>query len=125
MSTVDTMAIAVDWLDAYRAKALESLIALYDESATHSCICDGLKLVAGELALRAYWLDRFERHPAFALVDLRPEADGILVSYATTSSVVQARLTFDKRGKIVDVVCGPEIAETRPLKLQGCMRGAS
>ena len=44
---------AIHWLNAYRLFALEPLIDLYDNQATQACSCDGPKLIAGKVALRA------------------------------------------------------------------------
>lgn len=106
---------AVDWFNAYRRNALETLIGLYDDHATHACACDGQKVIAGKQALRAYWIDRFTTHPADGLAGLTSERDGASVLYWSNNSVVQAQLIFDKQGKIAHVICGPERAQIRPL----------
>ena len=37
----DAMAIAVDWLDAYRSAKLDALLNLYDDEASLECRCGG------------------------------------------------------------------------------------
>jgi ketosteroid isomerase-like protein len=119
MAALAPMAVAIAWLGAYRDKALEPLIDLYDDDAIQSCGCDGQKVIAGTQALRAYWIDRFRSRPAYGLAELRAEADGVSVSYWTNNSVVQARLRLNDRGKIAHIVCGPEDAQIRPMKSPG------
>jgi hypothetical protein len=114
MEPIDPMAIAIDWLDAYRAQALEQLIGLYDDHATHMCGCDGQKFIVGKQALRAYWIERFRTHPAFALDDLQPDGDAVSLSYLTRDGVVRASLLF-AGAKIAHVICGPAVANVSHL----------
>lgn len=107
---------AVDWFNAYRRNQLETLIRLYDDHATHACACDGEKVIAGKQALRAYWIDRFTNYPVIGLAGLTSAHDGALVLYWSNNSVVQARLIFNKQGKIAHVICGPERAQIKPLR---------
>jgi ketosteroid isomerase-like protein len=97
---------AVDWLNAYRRQALEGLIHLYDDEATHTCNCDGQKVIAGKAALRSYWLDQFKTHPVSNLLGLQSEDDGESLSFQTSKGVARARLHIDARGRILRVECG-------------------
>ena len=106
---------AVDWFNAYRRDELETLIRLYDDHATHACACDGQKVIAGKQALRAYCIDRFTNYPVNGLAGLISALDGASVLYWSNNSVVQARLIFNKQGKIAHVICGPEGAQIKPL----------
>ncbi|WP_407113136.1 nuclear transport factor 2 family protein [Bradyrhizobium sp. LMG 9283] len=54
----DPMAVAIDWLDAYRAGDIEAILDMYAEDAVVHCGCGGVKTISGREALRAYWLDR-------------------------------------------------------------------
>ncbi|MHC4043484.1 hypothetical protein [Bradyrhizobium sp. 23AC] len=49
------MAIAIDWLDAYRAGDIEAILGMYAEGAVVRCGCGGVKTITGNEALRAYW----------------------------------------------------------------------
>jgi hypothetical protein len=106
---------AVDWLNAYRINALETLIRLYDDNATQDCACDGQKMIAGKQALRAYWIDHFATHPAGDLAGLITKHDGAAVLYRSNNSIVQAQLIFNNQGKIAHVICGPADAQIKPL----------
>lgn len=61
--------IAQLWLKAFNANDLESLLALYAEDAVHYSPKLKLRhpetngLIRGKSALRAWWLDAFERLP--------------------------------------------------------------
>jgi hypothetical protein len=53
MSTLDPMAAAIDWLDAYRAATL-SIVHWYAPDASLRCGCNGETTVIGR-----YWRQRF------------------------------------------------------------------
>jgi ketosteroid isomerase-like protein len=57
-STFDPVGVATDWLDAYRAKNVGAIVALYADDALIECRCDGQKTIAGGAALTAYWETR-------------------------------------------------------------------
>ena len=102
----DPMAVAVDWLDAYRARDIEAILAMYAEDAVVHCGCDELT-ITGREGLRAYWADRLRKKPAAELDDLQPSQGGTLISYITGNNVVNAVLAFDAAGKIKSLSCGP------------------
>jgi hypothetical protein len=106
MSTFDPMAIAIDWLDAYRAGSL-SIVDSYTSDAALECGCSGIKVVRGRAAITEYWLRRFAEKPAGELDELQPTDNGIVVSYRVPEGLVQATLYFDETGKIARSVCGP------------------
>ncbi|MBR0869870.1 nuclear transport factor 2 family protein [Bradyrhizobium tropiciagri] len=103
----DPMAAAVDWLDAYRARDLEDILGMYADDAVIYCGCGGHKTLTGRSAVRAYWIDRLKRYPAFALNDLQPKGNGVTISYITASGFVSAVLSFNGAGKIRAIRCGP------------------
>ncbi|MBR0995212.1 nuclear transport factor 2 family protein [Bradyrhizobium japonicum] len=103
----DPMAAAVDWLDAYRAGDIETILEMYADHAVVRCGCGGMKTIAGRQGLRAYWVDRLRRYPASSLDNLQPSADGTVISYVAQGRVVSAILTFDPSGKIAALTCGP------------------
>ncbi len=104
----DSMALAVDWLDAYRGKSLD-LIELYQADAVLGCACGTAKMVLGTTAIAEYWRDRFKEEPAFELVDLIARGENVVsVFYRTPVGVVEAILGFDEvTGKIAWQSCGP------------------
>ncbi|MGN8549542.1 nuclear transport factor 2 family protein [Bradyrhizobium sp. 13971] len=104
------MAAAVDWLDAYRAGDIEDIVGMFADDAVIHCDCGGQKTLTGREALRAYWVDRLKRYPAFGLNDMQPNRDYVAVSYVTTSGLVSALLIFNATGQIKSVSCGPGAA---------------
>jgi hypothetical protein len=100
-------AIAVDWLDAYRAKDLDGVLALYTDDATLECGCGGAKVISGKSALRAYWKDRLAKLPASDLRALERSADGAMVEYRTPDGMVRIAMHFDESGLIARAKCGP------------------
>ena len=105
----DPMAAAVDWLDAYRAGNIETILGMYADDAIVHCGCDGMKTISTAEGLRAYWVDRLKNHPASRLDDLQPSEDGAAISYVSRAGVVGAILTFNASGKIASLRCGPSI----------------
>lgn len=103
----DQMAAAIDWLDAYRAGDLSTLLAMYADDAVIHCGCAGMKKISGEDALRAYWIERFREYPASDLADLQFSPDGVVVSYHTRGQVVSAELSFNAACVIKSSTCGP------------------
>jgi len=106
MSTFDPMAIAIDWLDAYREGAI-SIVDLYASDAAVECCCGGMKVVYGRDAITKYWIQRLAENPAGELQELQIYGGRILISYRTPNGLVQATLCFGSDGKIARSVCGP------------------
>ena len=105
----DPMAAAVDWLDAYRAGDIDTILNMYADEAIIHCGCGGMKTIAGKEGLRAYWVDRLQTHPASELDDLQPHVDGTTISYVTAGDVVNAVIGFDAAlGMIKTLTCGPQ-----------------
>lgn len=107
MSSFDPMAVAIDWLDAYRAASL-SIVDLYSDGASLECGCNAQQVIAGRRAIAAYWKQRFVDKPAGELEDLQPDGGAVVVSYRTPGGVVRAILEFDAGGKIRRSRCGPQ-----------------
>ncbi|QOZ48690.1 nuclear transport factor 2 family protein [Bradyrhizobium sp. CCBAU 53340] len=99
----DPMAVAVDWLDAYRAGDIESILDMYAEDAVVHCGFGGFKTITGREALRADWIDRLQKYPAGSLDDLNPYHDGTILSYVTSTGVVNALFAFDAAGRIKEL----------------------
>ncbi len=102
--TFDPMAIAVDWLDAYRACDIDALLSMYAGDAVTECGCDRLT-VTGEEGLRAFWQHRFENYPVSDLADLRANGAGATVSYVVCDRVVTAAMEFNAAGRISRLQC--------------------
>lgn len=105
--TIDAMAVAVDWLDAYRAQDIDSILEKYADDAIVECGCGGIKTITGKEGLRAYWEQRLKDYPASHLDDLQPVGDGATISYVSRDGVVGATLEFDAEGRIKYLRCGP------------------
>ena len=95
MSSVDPMAAAIDWLDAYRASDL-SIADLYSESAALEC-CNGQATVVGRAAITEYWRLQFAESPAGEHEGLQAEGDELVVR--------QTALEFGDTGEIVKSRC--------------------
>jgi hypothetical protein len=103
--TFDPMAVAVDWLDAYRAGNVDAILNMYADDAVTECGCDRLT-VTGKAALRAYWQRRVREYPASELDDLGSHVDGALISYVQRDRVVSATMQFNAEGRIRRLRCG-------------------
>ena len=47
MTPCDPMAVAVDWLDAYRAARINQIVGMYSPDAVIECACGGRKIIHG------------------------------------------------------------------------------
>jgi ketosteroid isomerase-like protein len=103
---VDAMAAAIDWLDAYRAGDVASILNMYADDAVIECGCDGVT-VTGKESLRAYWERRLREYPASDLDDLRSYAEGATIFYIAGDGVVAATMEFNAEGLISRLRCGP------------------
>ena len=99
------MAVAVDWLDAYRAGDIDAILDLYAQDAVVHCGCCGVQTITGREALRAYWVERLQKYPAGTLDDLNPSGEGTIISYVTSTGVMSALLAFDTAGRIKELNC--------------------
>ncbi|MBW5438353.1 nuclear transport factor 2 family protein [Bradyrhizobium canariense] len=103
----DPLAAAIDWLDAYRAGDIETILAMYAEDAVIVCGCAGTKTVAGREGRRAYWVDRLIGYPASQLDNLQQSGNGAVISYVVRESVVSAVLRFNAAGQVSSHTCAP------------------
>ena len=55
----DPMAVAIDWLDAYRAARINQIVGMYTRDAVIECACGGRKIIHGLEGITAYWRHRF------------------------------------------------------------------
>jgi hypothetical protein len=111
----DALAVAVDWLDAYRAARLEAMLDLYDDDASIECGCGGEKILIGKAALKEYWIKRFAEKSALELDDIQPAGDGVALAYQSSEGLVRVMFSFNTAGKIARTHCGTS-AEITPLR---------
>ena len=114
MTPCDPMAVAVDWLDAYRAAKIDQMIALYSPGAVIDCACGGNKTIYSDEGIAAYWRRHFLESPAFELVDLQADGEAVMMTYRTSSGLVEALLDITEDGLIACCSCGPVLTEGWP-----------
>ncbi len=105
----DPIAVAVDWLDACRARDLDSLLDLYAQQARLECMCDGLKIHVGRAELESYWRPRLgDFSPlAFGLEEIALDGEGVVLDYQSyEGKPVRIHFAFDRDGKITQTRCG-------------------
>ncbi len=89
MSPAELNKIAQDWFAAFNDKNIDALLALYDDNAEH--FSPKLKIrqpethgfIKGKPALRAWWLDAFNRLPSlhYEVIRLTPYEDRVFMEY--------------------------------------------
>jgi hypothetical protein len=114
----DALAVAVDWLDAYRAAKLDVMLDLYDDDASVECGCGGQTVLVGKAALKQYWLKCFSENAEIPLEldDIQPTGDGVALAYHSNAGLVRVVFSFNATGKIARTHCGmsAEITPFRP-----------
>lgn len=100
------MAVAIDWLDAYRSGEISQMVELYSPDAVIDCACGGNKVIYGG-GIATYWQRRFSERPALDLVDLQIDCGAVVVTYRTRSGIVEALLDIADDGLITCCSCGP------------------
>jgi hypothetical protein len=103
----DPMAAVVDWLDAYRSSDLETILDLYAADATLQCGCGGGTTITGQIAMKAYWVQRLRDYPASELDDLQPAREGATVTYLCNGFPVRCEFEFNSAKQISFHNCGP------------------
>ncbi|MGE9010477.1 hypothetical protein ACO2JO_17965 [Leptospira interrogans] len=106
LTSVDTMGVTIDWLDAYRAGDL-FIVDLYADDASLQCSCGDKKELRGTDAITAYWHQWLVEKPAGELVNLQLDGRDIVLHFRVPGGVVQATLTFDADGSLLRSRCGP------------------
>ena len=107
MTPWDPMAVAVDWLDAYRAARINQIVGMYSPDSVIECACGGRKIIHGQEGIAAYWRHRFLEMPALELEDLQTGGGVVVISYRTSNGTVQALLDIAESGVITRCRCGP------------------
>jgi 8-oxo-dGTP diphosphatase len=107
------IALAREWLDAFNAKDLERLLALYDDNAVHTSpkLRDRHPETKGEVcgkpALRSWWADAMQRLPGLRYEEkhLTASHDRVFMEYERTvpgeANLLVAEVLVCKEGKIV------------------------
>lgn len=113
----DPLAVAIDWLDAYRAGS-HSILGFYTDEAGLDCGCGGRKELFGRDAIAAYWRRRFAESPAGELLDLQLKDGDAVLEYRVNGAVVKAVLRFDGEGRIRRSFCGPPMGEIVPFRVK-------
>lgn len=107
MTPCDPTAVAVDWLDAYRAARIHQMVRMHSPDAVIDCACGDSKVIYGEEDIAAYWKHRLTESPALELVDLQVAGEDVLVTYRTRSGmIVEALLNIAEDGLITYCSCG-------------------
>ena len=107
MTPCDPMAVALDWLDAYRAARINQIVGMYSRDAVIECACGGRKIIHGQEGIAAYWRHRLIESRALELADLEMDGGAVVVSYRTTTGIVRALLDIAEDGRITRCRCGP------------------
>ena len=119
----DPMAAAIDWLDAYRARDLDTLMAFFKDDAVLECTCCITETLVGCEQLRAFWPKRFKDCGASDEVhDLTMEPDGASISYIARDRLVTASFRFFPDGKIAFMQWGTPPNWPHPSTLIECER---
>ena len=102
------MALAIDWLDAYRAARINQIVGMYSPDAVIECACGGRKIIhSSQEGTAAYWRHRLVESPAYGLEDLQVDGAAVAVSYRTSSGIIRALRDIADNGLIVRCGCGP------------------
>ena len=107
MTPFDPMAVAVDWLDAYRAARINQIVGMHSPDAVIECACGGRRIIYGHEGIAAHWRERLVEWPALDLEELHVEGGAVVVSYRTSSGIVWALLDIAEDGMITRCRCGP------------------
>jgi ketosteroid isomerase-like protein len=92
MNPEKLQSIAFKWFETFNNKEIESLLALYEEDATHfSPKLKELKpetkgLIIGKQALREWWKDAFEKLPNlnYKVTSITANEDRVFMEYIRT-----------------------------------------
>lgn len=105
--------VATAWMDAFNAKDLERLLALYDDNAQHYSPKLKIRqpetngLVTGKQAMRTWWRDAFERLPTlfYKVNSLTANNDRVFMEYVreveNEEDMLIAEVLEVRNGKIV------------------------
>ena len=89
------------------ALPINQIVEMYSPDAVIECACGGRKIIHGQEGIAAYWRHRFIEMPALELEDLQVDGGAVVISYRTSSGIVQAMLDIAEDGMINRCRCGP------------------
>jgi CheY-like chemotaxis protein len=105
----DRSGIVVDWLEACRSNHLTTLLDLYEERATLTCVCDGVDL-AGRNSIAAYLKTKLENKvaSAFRLDGMMLAGDEVQIDcQGCRGKPVRIHFRFSPLGKLLHTKFGP------------------
>ena len=103
----DPMAVAVDWVDAYRAARINQIVGLHSPDAVIECACGGRRSSKVREASQPTGDIASLKCPRSELEDLQADGGVAVVSYRTRNGTVQALLDIAENGLITRCRCGP------------------
>ena len=107
MIACDPTAVVLELLDAYRAGRINQIIEMHSPDAIIDCACEGCDIIQGQEGISAYWRGRFRASPALELIDLQVNGEAVVVTYRTSTGIVEALLDVANDGLITCYACGP------------------
>lgn len=108
-----TQQIAIRWFEAFNAKNLENLLALYDEDSSHYSPKLKAKkpetngLIEGKEAMRIWWQNAFTNIPSlhYKVTSLTANGDRVFMEYirqvTNEEDILVAEVLDIKEGKII------------------------
>ena len=106
MTRCDPMAVAIDWLDAYRRGRIDEMVGMHSPDAVIDCACEGRSAIQGKDSIAAYWQRRIGEDPSLELLDFDSGGREVVIVYRTNSGIVEALLDIAEDGLITHCACG-------------------
>lgn len=100
------MAVAIDWLAAYRAARIDQMVGMYSSDAVIDCACGADLTIYRKADIVSYWQLRFGESSELELVDLQIGSGDVVVTYLTDNGTVEALLEVGEDGLITACSCG-------------------
>jgi len=106
MTRCDPMAVAIDWLDAYRTRRVDEIVAMHSADAVIDCACERGGAIQGKEGIAAYWQRRIGEDPSLELLDFDTAGREVVIVYRTNNGIVEALLDIAEDGLITHCACG-------------------
>lgn len=110
--SIDTLAVAMDWLDAYSSVAIDQLVTMYSSKAIIECGCGHKTTISGTERIFDYLLHQTLEYPALGLHDIWMDGDTVVLTYRSVNGIIWAFLDIAENGLIVRCQCGPMMQVT-------------
>lgn len=104
--SIDALAIAMDWLDAYSGVSIDRLLSMFSPDAVIECACGDYNRVSGSDRIFDYLLHQTVQYPSIGLHDIRMDGDIVALTFRTTSGLIWAFLEIAENGLIASCRCG-------------------